>query len=71
MITFKQDIQLTVVEEFDEITDNIVDESHPVFKAGEYVDADIVSQEGNYVDLQFGDTGGVAFNVQRDSFEVL
>ena len=71
MISFKQDTQLTVVEEFDEATDNIVDESHPTFKAGEYVDAQIVSEEGNYVDLQFGDTGGVAFGVHRDSFEVL
>ena len=76
MIAFKTDIQLPVVEDFDEVTEKVV-ESQEVFKAGELVDGEIVGTEilpdgttSPLVDIQFGD-GGVAFGVQRESFEVL
>jgi len=71
MIKFKESIELTIVTDFDEETDNIVGEETKVFKAGEVVDADVVSEDGKYVDLQFGFNGGVAFGVQRKSFEVM
>lgn len=70
MITFKENITLTIVDGFDEETDNITSETIETFKAGEKVDADIVSENGNYVDIQFGD-GGVAMGVQRTSFDVV
>jgi hypothetical protein len=70
MITFKNDIQLTIVTGFDEKADNITDEQTETFKAGEPVDAEIVSEDGDYVDLQFASEGGVAFGVQRSCFDV-
>lgn len=70
MIAFKTDIQLPVVENFDEVTEKVV-ESMEVFKAGELVDAEIVNDPTDeFVDIQYGD-GGVSFSVQRDSFEIL
>lgn len=70
MIKFHKNIELTIVEGFDEETDNITDESVETFKAGELVDADIVSEDGKYVNLQFGGGGGVAFGVLRSCFDV-
>jgi hypothetical protein len=77
MIAFKQDTEITVINEFDEATDNIVDESKELFKAGELVDGEVISTEilpdgkvSDYVDIQFGD-GGLAMGVLRSSFDVL
>ena len=70
MIKFKQDTELTVVEGFDEETDNITDESLETFKAGELVDANIIDENGEHVNLEFGN-GGVAFTVQRSCFDVI
>lgn len=74
MIKFKFDTQLEVVTDFDEKTDNITGVETETFKAGERVDAEIISdreEKGDvFVDLQFGE-GSVAFGVQRDSFEVI
>ena len=56
MITFKKDTELEIVDSFNEETDNI-DESHKkTFKAGELIDAEIVSERGEYVDIYFGFT---------------
>lgn len=41
------------------------------FPAEEPVDAEIVSEDGQYVDLQFGGGGGVSFSVERASFDIL
>jgi len=76
MIKFLTEITLTIVEGYDEATDNITEESVETFKAGEPVDADIVSLDDDrngtgYVDLQFGGGGGVALGVQRSCFEVI
>jgi hypothetical protein len=77
MIQFLTETTLTIVEGYDEATDNITEESVETFKTGEPVDADIVSEEETkdpvqgYVDLQFGGGGGVAFGVQRSCFEVI
>ena len=70
MIRFKEDIELTIVTDYDVTMDNIIDETTQVFKAGEDVDADIFHEDDtNYVDIQFGD-GSVALSVQRECFEV-
>jgi exosome complex RNA-binding protein Csl4 len=70
MITFKQDTELEIVESFDEAHDTIAEKSNETFKAGELVDAEIVSRDGEYVDLQFGGGGGLALGVQRSCFVV-
>jgi len=70
MIRFRTDTTLQVVTEFDEKNDNIVDEVEEHFKAGDKAEADIFSEDGDYVDLQFGD-GSVALSVLRDCFETL
>jgi hypothetical protein len=77
MISFKQDTELNVITEFDEATDNIFTSEISVFKAGERVDADIISSElredgqpSEFVDIQFGD-GSLATGVQRASFDIL
>ena len=69
MITFNREITLHIVEEFNEATDTIEKTSVETFKAGEKVDADICSEDGNFVDLQFGGGGGVAFGVPKEWFD--
>ena len=71
MIKFHKNTELTIVEGFDEETDNITDESVETFKKDELVDADIVSKDGEYVDLQFGGSGGVAFGILRSCFDIV
>ncbi len=70
MIKFKSDTELEVIDQFNEATDNIDECHNEVFKAGEPVDADIVSQDGDYVDLQLGAGGGLILGVQRSCFEI-
>jgi hypothetical protein len=70
MIAFKQQTTLTVVEEFNEARDEVVAQSQETFKANERVDADIIEEDGPFVTLEFGN-GGVAFAVERESFNVL
>ena len=71
MIRFKKDTELEIVESFDEEHDTIAEQSTETFKAGEPVDADIVDQDGEWVNLQFGSGGGLALGVQRSCFEVI
>jgi exosome complex RNA-binding protein Csl4 len=71
MIKFKEHISMVVVDEYDDATDNIVSETVENFKPGDVVDAEIVSEDGNYVDLQFGVGGGVAFGVLKSLFEIV
>jgi hypothetical protein len=70
MIAFKQQTTLTIVEEFNEKRDEVVAESIETFKAGEPVDASIIAEDGPFVELEFGN-GGVAFAVERESFDIL
>jgi hypothetical protein len=70
MIAFKQQTTLNIVEEFNEKRDEVEVESTETFKAGEPVDADILDEDGPFVSLEFGN-GGVAFAVDRESFDVL
>ena len=71
MIAFKNTTELEIVESFDEEHDTIASQGNEVFKAGEPIDADIVSEDGEYVTLQFAGGGGLALGVLRSSFEVL
>jgi hypothetical protein len=70
MIAFKQQTTLTVVEEFNETKDEVVADSQETFQANERVDADIIEEDGPFVTLEFGN-GGVAFAVERESFNIL
>jgi hypothetical protein len=70
MIAFKQQTTLTVIEEFNEKRDEVVAQSQETFQANERVDADIIEEDGPFVTLEFGN-GGVAFAVERESFNVL
>lgn len=70
MITFHQDTELFVIDEYDFVNDNITESHTEVFKAGNLVDAEIVSEDGIYVQLEFGN-GSQAFTVSRDCFDVL
>lgn len=71
MIKFKRDTELNIVDSFDESHDTIDELTTEVFKAGEPVDADIVSVDGDYVDIQFGGKGGLALGVKRNCFEII
>ena len=71
MIKFKQATTLTIINEYDEGTDNIVSEYEHNFNAGEEVDACIFNVSSkDYVDIQFAN-GSVALGVLRSSFEVI
>jgi len=70
MITFKKDTELNIVESFDEANDVISEQCNETFKAGELVDGDIISRDGKYVDLEFGD-GTVALGVLRSCFTIV
>ena len=70
MIAFKNDINLIIVDEFDEKTDSIVHESTKLFKAGQPVEVDIIPSDHHHVDLQFGN-GSIALGVFREAFTVL
>ena len=77
MIIFNESIDLVVVEGFDEETDNITEETVYKIKKGEPIDAEIISPDGGeldggeYVDIQFAKSGGVALGVRRASFMVI
>jgi len=71
-IKFKTDIELEVVESYDEANDH-AETSNETFKAGEVHEVDLLDSAGDMsvvVDIQFGD-GSVAFSVPTDFFEVL
>jgi hypothetical protein len=70
MIAFKQQTTLTVVEEFNETKDEVIADSQETFQANERVDAEIIEEDGPFVTLEFGN-GGVAFAVERESFNIL
>lgn len=70
MIKFFADTTLYIVEEFDEKLDKVIKDCDQTFKAGELVQADIVSENNGYCELQFGD-GSVSYNVPRGSFEIV
>jgi hypothetical protein len=70
MIRFHNTTVLYVVNQFDEATDTVIEDCQETFKAGELVSAEIVSENADYCELQFGD-GGCSYNVPRGSFEVI
>lgn len=70
MIKFKTDCVLNIVENFDEESDVITEESQETFKIGEEIDVDIISDNGNNIDIQFGD-GSVAFGIDKSFVEII
>lgn len=69
MITFNKDIELTIVTDFNEADDIIEGEEIILFPAGIPIDAEIISADGDYVNLEFHN--GVALSVKRDAFNVI
>jgi len=61
-----QDVDLNVVESYDEKTDTTV-ESSEAFKKDEVVEFDIFDDRGDSVNIQFGD-GSVAYGVFKKFF---
>ena len=71
MIIFNKPVTLQVIEEFDAELDMITSECEETFEKDQRVDAEVVSQEvEGKVDLQFAD-GSMAFNVDRNVFDVV
>lgn len=70
MISFKKDTELYIVDEYDFDADTIRESHTEIFKAGEPVDANIVDEDGLYVQLEFAN-GSQAFTVLRECFDVL
>jgi hypothetical protein len=69
MIIFNKNIELNIITDFNEADDNIEGEEIILFPAGEPIDAEIISTDGDYVDLEFHN--GVALGVKRDAFNVI
>lgn len=72
-ITFKEDVQLEIVESYDEETDE-TESSIEGFKAGEVYDVDILNEEengevGDFVNIQFGD-GSCCYGVPKQYLEI-
>ena len=72
-IRFLEDVELDVIEEFDELTEDIKS-SAELFKAGTVNEIDVFSDEDDedaeHVDIQFGN-GSVCFGVMKSWFEVV
>ena len=69
MIKFKHEVQLEVVETFNEVTE-AMETFQEVFGKDETVAADVVSDTADRSDIQFGD-GSVAHGVPNEYFEVV
>ena len=72
-IRFLQDVELQVVEQFDEEADTINEESTDCYSKGDFIpDVSIIGEnkEINSVDIQFPD-GSCCFGVNKDWFDVL
>lgn len=69
MIRFRTKTTLQVIENYDE-KNEVVDDTEVAFNQGEEKDADIFSDDGDRVDIQFGD-GSVALGVLKDDIEVM
>ena len=69
-IRFNRDVELQVIEGFDEETDEVTDAFIEKFPKGEVHDVDIVDEEGDICTLQFGD-GSCSYCVKTAWFEIL
>jgi len=67
-IRWLQDVELSVVTEFDELTETPCEEPE-TFKKNTSSDVDILNTYPKTVDMQFGD-GSVAFNVPNSAFTI-
>ena len=72
MLRFRKEYTVQVIENFDEKTDQITDQTEETFKQGEEVDADIYEEREDVgtVDIQFGD-GSICLGVPKDCIEVI
>lgn len=68
-IKWKEDTSLWVIHDFNEKTENAND-GEEVAEKDAIDEVDILEDKGDVVDMQFGN-GAVAFNVNKDYFEVI
>ncbi len=66
-IEWLHDVELSVVESFDEATDT-PENSTETFRKGEQVGVDVFEERQDSIDIQFGN-GAVAYNVLREWFK--
>ena len=69
-IKFNQDVELQVIEGFDDEADEVTDACMEMFRKDEVHDVDIVDEEDEICTLQFGD-GSCSYCVQKAWFEIL
>jgi hypothetical protein len=67
VIQWNQDVELELVNDFDEATETW-DTSNEIFKKGEEVNVDIFDETEKFGSIQFG-SGSVAFNVPKELFQ--
>lgn len=68
LIRWKYDIELNVIKSFDEEIET-ADENPETFKQNTSSAVDIIEDNGESVDMQFGD-GSMAYNVPKTIFTV-
>ena len=68
-IKWLDEVDLTVVYSFDE-KNGIADEGFEIVEKGEINEVDILEDNGDTVDMQFG-YGWVAFGVRKDYFDII
>jgi hypothetical protein len=68
-IKFLKDCGFTITEGYDEKND-IPIEVDEDFKKGEVFDGDLVDDEGEYINFQFGD-GSMVYGLKKELYEVI
>lgn len=70
-IRFYEEVELEVVENYDEINE-VADTYQETFKKGEEIECDLLGGSGNgdCIDVQFGD-GSCAFGIPKNLVQVL
>jgi len=63
------DVTLDVVVNFDEATEETTTETE-TFKAGEICDVDLLGEQSDSIDIQFG-CGDCCYGIRRTCFEII
>ncbi len=69
MLIFKESVSIHFINSFDEKTDAVTNEEDIDFDKGDRLDADIIDDNNETVNIQCGD-GSVAFGIPKTIFEI-
>jgi len=69
-IVWNDTFEVEIIDHFDEETNNIAESHKAIIKAGVFDFIDIIKDDGNYVDMQFGN-GSMAYCILKTSFKIL